>query len=97
MVTINLYGKKSCQLCEHTKRKLGFFLKKWGYEQRVQVEYWDLDTVDGLAEATFNDVLKTPATLVARDGNHVARWEGAIPDSNELKICIDGGTSAAAD
>jgi hypothetical protein len=95
MVTIDLYGKKTCELCEHTKRKLDFFMAKWGLDGRVQVRYWDMDTVDGLTEATFNDVLKTPATLVARDGKHIARWEGAIPNSQELKICINGANGPA--
>jgi hypothetical protein len=90
MVTINIYGKETCQLCGHAKRKLSFFLKKWGYEQNVQVFYWDMDTEEGLTEASFNDVYKTPTTVVARDGRHVARWDGQIPDSQELKICIDG-------
>jgi hypothetical protein len=97
MVTINVYGKNRCHLCEQTKRKLDFFLKKWGCEGRVALQYWDMDTVDGLTEASFNDVFKAPATLVARDGCHVARWDGVIPNSQELKICIDGAKSPAQD
>jgi hypothetical protein len=90
LVTITVYGKETCQLCGHVKRKLAVSLKKWGYEQNVQIFYWDMDTEEGLTEATFNDVNKTPTTVVARDGQHVARWDGQVPDSQELKLCIDG-------
>ena len=91
MVTINLYGKEGCDRCEHVKRKLDFFLKKWGYLETVELKYWDLDTIDGMTEATYNDVIQTPTTVIARDGDHVAKWEGDIPDSKQLRLCIDGG------
>jgi len=92
MVRIDLYGKESCELCAHTKRKLDVLLKRWGYDANVKIFYWDLDTVDGLTEATFNDVHRTPTTTVSREGKHVARWEGEVPDSRALKLCIDTGT-----
>jgi len=97
MVSITLYGKESCQLCGHVRRKLDFFLKKWGYDGKVELRYWDMETVDGLTEASFNDVYRTPTTLVARDGRHVARWEGSVPDSRALRLCIDGMHGAAKD
>ena len=91
MIKVDVFGKETCELCAHTKRKLDIVLDRWGFKDQVETSYWDLGTVEGLAEGTFNDVFKTPTVLVSRDGRHVARWEGEVFDSQQLKLCIDGG------
>lgn len=90
MVRIDIFGKDTCELCGHTKRKLAVLLERWGCNGQVQLKYWDMGTVDGLAEAAMNDVMKTPTTIVTRDGKTLARWEAQVPDSRDLKLCIDG-------
>lgn len=54
-----------CSKCEELKNKLGENLRK--------INVYFVDTMDGLAEAAYNDVLATP-TLV-HNGNHVVNLE----------------------
>jgi len=45
------------------------------------VEYYDVESVDGMAEAAFYQVASTPtAIIVDEDGNETASWRGDLPD-----------------
>ena len=47
--------------------------------------FFDMETVDGRAEGAFYDVHAIPTTIIRQNGRDVARWEGEVPDSAELK------------
>ena len=81
---IKVFGKKNCAKCETTKNKLGHFLKKNNYESIVGLEFHDIDTVDGMAEGAFHDVLKIPTTVIEREDSILARWEGEVPKTEEI-------------
>lgn len=81
---IKVFGKKNCAKCETTKNKLGHFLKKNNYESIVGFEFHDIDTVDGMAEGAFHDVLKIPTTVIEREDSILARWEGEVPRTEEI-------------
>ena len=81
---IKVFGKKNCAKCETTKNKLGHFLKKNNYESIVGFEFHDIDTVDGMAEGAFHDVLKIPTTVIEREDSILARWEGEVPKTEEI-------------
>ena len=92
---LSLYGKQGCAKCQAARKKLGFFLDKWGYNGRIEFVYWDMETEDGLTEASFNDVFDTiPTVVVEERGRGVARWDGRAPESNELRLCIDSALGA---
>lgn len=83
---IKVFGKKNCAKCETTKNKLSHFLKKNNFESTVSLEFYDMDTVDGMAEGAFNDVLKVPTTVIEKDASAVARWEGDVPKTEEIGV-----------
>jgi glutaredoxin len=91
-----LYGKQGCGKCQAAKKKLGFFLDKWGYNGSVEFGYRDLETEDGLAEAAMNDVLfdSMPTVLIEHRGRGLARWDGRAPESQELRLCIESAIGA---
>ena len=91
MVQIMVFGRNGCAKCESTKKKLGHFLAKWGMEKKVGMVFHDLDTVDGRAEGAFYDVGEVPATLVFDGERSIARWDGVVPDSREVRSHIEGG------
>lgn len=63
---IKLFLKnEGCPVCEKLKNELGEILQK--------VPVYFVDTVDGLTEAAYNDVLATP-TLVD-NGKHIVDLE----------------------
>lgn len=88
---VNIFGKQNCGNCQSTKKMLAFFIPKWGLAEKVQVEFFDLDTPDGLAEGAFHDVTdKLPTVIVADGDKTLARWEGKIPNTEELKVVLMG-------
>jgi len=87
-VVVSLFGKNGCAKCYSTKRKLSHFLRLWGLENAVELRYHDMETVDGLAEGMFHDVGAVPTTIVHQGSRKIARWDGRIPKSGELKLYL---------
>ena len=87
---IQLFGKQNCGKCESTKKKLHHFVSKYAGEGSVAVSFFDLDSMDGMAEGMFRDVHEVPTTIIQDGGEDVIRWEGEIPDSEELKAHFVG-------
>ena len=82
---IHVFGKQGCAKCDSTKNKVGHFISKMGIDERVSLTFFDMDTVDGMAEGAFRDVADIPVTIVQDGGTDLARWDGEIPDSETLK------------
>jgi len=86
---VKIFGKKECNLCKASLRKFQFFLDKWELAERVQLVFYDLDTVDGLTEGSLLDALEVPTIVLEKDGVEVARWEKEVPRSDEFgKILV---------
>lgn len=89
-MVVEVFGKEDCAICQTTKRKLSHFLEKWGYSDRVDMVFINMDTVDGMAESAFRDVIDVPTTIVSEDGKTFGRWEGAVPPSDEVREVLSG-------
>ena len=86
--TIKLFGKPGCAKCKTTKNKLEFFLPKWNVSNQVKMSFYDMDTVEGLAEGAFYDVDNVPTTIVEKDGKEIKRWELEVPPSKEMEALV---------
>ena len=86
---IKIFGKKECAKCETTKNKLSHFLKKGGYEGRIGLEFQDMDTVEGMAEGAYYDVLKVPTSIAEKDEEILARWEGEVPRTDDIRAVAE--------
>lgn len=86
---IKIFGKAGCAKCTTTKSKLTHFIDKWNYGDNVSLDFFDMDTVDGMAEGAYYDALKIPTTIVENDGTILGRWEGDVPNSDDVKECIE--------
>ena len=95
-VTIAVYGREGCNRCAAARKKIDFFLKKWGFAEMAEMVYHDMSTEDGMAEAAFNEVMDIPAIIIKHDGQDVSRWDGELPDSNQLRLRIENATGVAA-
>ncbi|MDD5746072.1 MAG: thioredoxin family protein [Candidatus Omnitrophica bacterium] len=82
---IKVFGKKGCAKCETTKNKLNHFITKWEVDNKVELTFHDMETVDGMAEGAYNDVLHIPTTIIEKDNKVVARWDGEVPHSETVK------------
>jgi hypothetical protein len=87
---IQVFGKQNCGKCESTKHKIEHFITRLGLVERVQFTFFDMDTVDGLAEGAFYDVYNVPTTIIRNNGSDLVRWDGVVPDSLELKQYFGG-------
>ena len=81
MGSVKIFTKTQCPKCLAVK-EIGKKLKEDG----VPVFYYDMDTTDGLAEASFYSVLSTPS-LVVEDGEEreLISWRGRVPTLEEVK------------
>ncbi|KPJ63399.1 MAG: hypothetical protein AMS15_00495 [Planctomycetes bacterium DG_23] len=83
-MTVAIFGKEDCQICKAARKKIAFFLGKWGLSGKVATKFYDMSTVDGMAEGAFHDVLEIPTTIIFAGEKSLARWEGKLPPSSEL-------------
>ena len=89
MGLIKIFTKAKCPKCPAAK-EMGTELKKEG----VQVVNYDLDTIDGLAEASFYSVLSTPSVIIEdEEEREVMSWRGMVPTLQEVKQYLSGGLS----
>jgi thioredoxin-related protein len=80
-VKIKFFFKKDCPKCPAAKEVVSKF-NEW-------VESYDLDTVDGLAEGAFMQVMSTPTTIVVDEqGREIRSWRGTVPSEAELRELI---------
>ena len=72
---VRIFGKPGCEACKGTKEKFETFLNHWGLLASVSIIFYDMETVEGLAEGAFNSVIKIPTTIIEKDGKKLARWD----------------------
>jgi len=82
---VQVFGKQKCAKCATTKHKFEHFISKLGLGDRVQLQFIDMDSVDGLTEGAFRDVFDVPTTIIEHEGEDVVRWEGIIPPTGDIK------------
>ena len=81
MGLIKIFTKAKCPKCPAVK-EMGAVLKKEG----VRVLNYDLDTIDGLAEASFYSILSTPSIVIEdEEEREVISWRGVVPTLQEVK------------
>jgi len=73
---IKLFYKQDCPKCPAGKE-----VCKKLEEKGHPVNYYDVESVDGMAEAMFYMIMATPSLIVLDDqGNEVASWRGSAPE-----------------
>ena len=81
MVKVKVFVKDGCYKCPSAK-EVGSVL----HEEGLEVLYYDIDTVDGLAEASFYGVLSTPTMIVEdKEENPLADFRGVVPTPQQVK------------
>ncbi|MFC1807684.1 thioredoxin family protein [Candidatus Omnitrophota bacterium] len=81
---IKVFGKKDCAKCETTKNKFNHFLKKNQCQDDIKFDFYDMDTIDGMAEGAYDDVFNIPVTIIEKDDKVLARWDGKVPKTEEF-------------
>jgi len=77
---IKIFWQKNCPNCPEAKN-IGKQLEK-----EAEVQYFDVDTVDGLAEASYYDIASTPSIVVLDNNeNEIKIWRGKTPRLEEIR------------
>ncbi len=77
---IKIFWQNNCLHCLEAKN-IGKQLEK-----EAAVQYFDVDTVDGLAEASYHDIASTPSIVVLdNDDKEIKTWRGKIPRLEEIR------------
>jgi hypothetical protein len=80
MGTVKVFFKNDCPMCPGAK-KLSAGLKA----KNVAVVDYNVDTPDGLAEASFYGILSLPAVVIEdASENGVKEWRGTVPGLEEV-------------
>ncbi len=89
MGSLKIFTKAKCPKCPVVK-EMGMELKKEG----VPVLHYDLDTIEGLAEASFYSILSTPSLIIEdEEEREVISWRGVVPTLQEVKQYLFRGLS----
>ncbi len=81
MGSIKIFTKTKCPRCPALK-EIGRELREKG----ISVFNYDLDTADGLAEASFYSVLSAPSLIIEdEEEREVIGWRGTVPTLEEVK------------
>lgn len=80
MGTVKVFFKNDCPMCPGAK-KLSAGLKA----KNVTVVDYNVDTPDGLAEASFYGILSLPAVVIEDASEKgVKEWRGTVPALEEV-------------
>ena len=81
MGSVKIFIKAKCPKCPAVK-EIGLTLK----EEGIHVYHYDLDTLDGLAEASYYSILSTPSIVIEDEKEEeVFSWRGVVPTLQEVK------------
>jgi arsenate reductase-like glutaredoxin family protein len=77
---VKIFWQPECPKCPRAK-ELGEVLKKEG----IEVEFFNIKEVDGLAESIFYDVLSTPSIVLVENNEKKVAWYGEVPEIENIK------------
>jgi glutaredoxin len=84
-IAVKIFGKPGCKYCKTTVEKFETFLGRWQAKDRVDLQFHDMETVEGLAEGAFYGVTKIPSTIIEKKENILGRWDGQVPLSRDFE------------
>ena len=79
-----LFGRETCEVCKSIKEKLQYFSDK---HTPIPIEYFDVDSVDGLAESAYLSVPDIPTVILMKENcldNHCTNVMPVLADSGRL-------------
>lgn len=82
MKRVYVFGKSTCPVCKDAFDKILYFKEKKSFY--AEIKYFDMETVDGLAEGAFNEVSDIPTIIIFDNKTELARWVKQPPISEEF-------------
>lgn len=86
MGRVKIFYKSDCPLCGTALK-----LKESLIREKIDVEYYNVETAEGLAEATYYGVLSVPTVIIEdRMENEIRNWRGTVPSVTEVLNAVKG-------
>lgn len=82
MKTVYIFGKSGCSVCKDVYNKIIYFKNK--EKSDAEIKYFDMESVDGLAESSFYEVSDIPTILILNNNQEIIRWVKKSPISEEF-------------
>ncbi len=82
---IKLFTKANCPKCPLAKALCD------SLKDQCQIEYFDVEERDGLAEASFYTVMSTPSIIIVNDEHEVMGFRGEVPKKEEILAVLKNG------
>jgi glutaredoxin len=83
---IQLFTQKNCARCPPAKETV----HEINSERGVEFSEFDVETVDGMAEAAYYGIMSTPSVvLVGTDEEEIISWRGVAPDKSKILKILD--------
>ena len=77
---LKIFWKENCPACPGAK-KIGEMMK-----EKIEVQYCNIDTIEGLSEACMVNVMSTPSViLLDNNNNELEAWRGMVPEFDIIK------------
>ncbi len=83
MKRIFIFGKTTCSVCKDAYDKIRFFKENRSFD--AEIKYFDMDSIDGMAEGAFYEVTDVPTVMILDDQKQeLVRWVKKPPISEEF-------------
>ncbi|MEO0095144.1 MAG: thioredoxin family protein [candidate division WOR-3 bacterium] len=82
MKKVYIFGRQNCPVCKDAYEKFCYFKEKKGF--KASVKYFDIDTVEGMAEGAFYEISDIPTIIIFEDDQEIVRWSKKPPVSEEF-------------
>lgn len=82
-----IFGRETCEACQSIKEKIEYYNNKY---TPIPMEYYDVDSVDGLTESAYRSVPDIPTVILMKDDVEVKRWVKSAPIFSELNDFLAG-------
>jgi len=82
MKAVYIFGKPGCSVCKDALAKVSYFKDKG--EFNAEIKYFDMESVDGLAEGSFFEVSDIPTIVIMENDQELIRWIKKPPISEEF-------------
>jgi len=85
--TLKLFWKSKCPNCPNAKKVVEQLTKKVQDKNHLlKIIEYDVESVDGLAEASFYEIVSTPSIIIVDEkDNEIASFRGKVPTIAELE------------
>ena len=78
---VKIFSMKECPKCASAKK-----FKKQLEKEEIKTEFYDIKTIDGLAEATLFGIMGTPSVVMTDDNNNeIKTWRSELPTIKDIK------------